>query len=363
MRTRWLIPVVCWLLVPGGPASGPAWANDTSSELAIGGLRFVRTDQIAIEREDLFLSPREVRVRYAMRNLTDHEVRLHVAFPLPAVPIEGPDGFRIFDEQGHDAGRSVLGFERYGQANFLDFRASMGGRYLAPQIEVRAALPDGRDITEALFDIGGYSLMLRPRLFSASRDLGFAGGDGEENVGPNILRQLDELGAIRKDPADELGMARWRTFVTFHWDAVFPPGVTVVEHRYTPIVGFSHVGFTRDVARAKERAAAIAGYCIGPTEVGRLDAAMAARTGPTASDDLDGITLGYVLSTGANWAGPIRHFHLEITTDPARFLPRFDTIELCTEFPLRRPAPGRVEADVDSFMPTKDIEVLLLDTK
>lgn len=71
-------------------ATNAARAHDSSSELALGGLRFIKTDEIAIEREDLVLSPQKALVRCEMRNLTDHPVKLHVAFPMPAVPLETP---------------------------------------------------------------------------------------------------------------------------------------------------------------------------------------------------------------------------------------------------------------------------------
>jgi len=48
--------------------SGQAAANDSGSELAAGGIVLVKNDDIAMQREDLTLSPSEVRVRYEMRN-------------------------------------------------------------------------------------------------------------------------------------------------------------------------------------------------------------------------------------------------------------------------------------------------------
>src|SRR5262245_8833751 len=50
-------------------------ANDTMATVGAGGLQFEQTDKIRMEREDLYLSPREVRVSYVFRNLTNQDVR------------------------------------------------------------------------------------------------------------------------------------------------------------------------------------------------------------------------------------------------------------------------------------------------
>ena len=68
---------------------GPAGlrANDTLAVFGAGGLQFEQTDKIRMEREDLYLSPREVRVSYVFRNLTDHDVSGRVAFPMPEINV------------------------------------------------------------------------------------------------------------------------------------------------------------------------------------------------------------------------------------------------------------------------------------
>ena len=69
---RW--PVLAFALSLA--AAVPAAANDSSSELAAGGIVLVKTDAITMQREDLTLSPSEVKVRYEMRNDTGQPVTL-----------------------------------------------------------------------------------------------------------------------------------------------------------------------------------------------------------------------------------------------------------------------------------------------
>ena len=84
--TTWL----AGLVVLGLAAA--ASANDSASELAAGGIVLVKNDIVAMQREDLVLSPAEVRVGYEMRNDSGQPVTLPVAFPLPEVPASTPAG-------------------------------------------------------------------------------------------------------------------------------------------------------------------------------------------------------------------------------------------------------------------------------
>jgi hypothetical protein len=52
-------------------AAVPAAANDSTATLSVGGLQLEKTDKIAMLSEDLYLSAKEVRVRYVYRNLTN----------------------------------------------------------------------------------------------------------------------------------------------------------------------------------------------------------------------------------------------------------------------------------------------------
>ncbi len=72
-------------------AALPALANDTTAELATAGLIFVTNDNIEMSAEDLFISAKQVRVRYRFVNKANTDVTVLVAFPLPEVRISEPD--------------------------------------------------------------------------------------------------------------------------------------------------------------------------------------------------------------------------------------------------------------------------------
>ncbi len=63
----------------------PVFANDSIAELGTGGLILSRSDAIAMESEDLYISPEKVTVDYVFRNNTDKDVDAIVAFPMPDI--------------------------------------------------------------------------------------------------------------------------------------------------------------------------------------------------------------------------------------------------------------------------------------
>jgi hypothetical protein len=258
-----------------------------------------------MQREDLTLSLNEVRVRYEMRNDSAGPVTLRVAFPLPELPALTPGG-RITTTGGYN-----IPMREPREANFIDFRVWTDGRELTPEVEIRATLPDGRDVAAAVRQIGGIPLVMRSGLFFPPDDA---------DLDAEARRRLTETGAI--ELLDGRGYRLpWTTYVTFHWMQTFAPGVTVVEHSYRPIVGF--LPFRPDaqgVVSGTDDLAAT--FCIDAAEKRRLhDISARARerrlkAGEGENSYLSGYTLGYVLQTARNWRGPIGTFHLTVKDDP-----------------------------------------------
>ena len=98
-----VIGMVACGLFAGRPSE--LFANDTMATIGAGGLQFQKTDDIRMEREDLYLGLQEVRVSYVFRNLTDHDVRMTVAFPMPDVDVLGmserPHEFHLSSRRRH----------------------------------------------------------------------------------------------------------------------------------------------------------------------------------------------------------------------------------------------------------------------
>jgi len=340
-------------------AAGHAYANDTASELAAGGLVLTRTDDITIQREDLLLSLDEVRVHYEMRNNRTAPVTLRLAFPMPPVPVETAGGMMVPGPSGWSTVRQVV-LGSGSRPDFLNFSISANGRAITPEIEIKALLPDGRNIADALRTIVGADHILHPRYYLRAGDSDKS--DAEYEVSSDVLKKLQEIGAV--DPT--YGQPRWTTLVTYHWMQVFPPGVTKIAHTYRPVVGYfpfrteagTWLGGNTGTTEAINGT-----YCVG---AGAESIARRLR----AKDGYNyAYTLGYITTTGANWAGPIESFHLRVTgariaLPEGNALPyRADTagyVALCADIPLRRTGPVDLEGKARNVTPKTDLQVLFV---
>ena len=80
-----LVAACFWL------AAAPAGANDSTAELAAGGLVLRQSRNIEMQSEDLYISPTAVRVTYRFRNTSSAPISTVVAFPMPDITVAGPD--------------------------------------------------------------------------------------------------------------------------------------------------------------------------------------------------------------------------------------------------------------------------------
>lgn len=351
---RWAAWLAGVALLCGAAAAS---ANDSASELAAGGIVLVKTDAIAMQREDLHLSPGEVRVRYEMRNDTGQSVTLRVAFPLPEMPSQTPGGWVV---STNPAANNIV-MRQPTDPNFLRFRVRIDGQEVTPEAEVRAELPDGRNITAELIKIGGMKLVLHTGLF-------FPPDDAE--LEPATRAALEELGAIEPLYAKGYRLP-WITRVTFHWMQTFRPGITVIEHSYQPILGFRFV--------VPEANGKISGsgdgdtqrdFCItGATEqaVRTLSQRLAAERAKRGVQDsfLKGYTLGYILLTARNWRGPIGIFHLTVQGGPGGLagdtdFKKTELVTFCSDLALRRTGPLKFEASAQDYVPKHDLRILFV---
>jgi hypothetical protein len=117
-------------------------------ELAIGGLVFVKNNNIEMLSENLFISADEIRVRYRFLNKSNKNITVHVAFPLP--DLKANRGEDLIDIPTHDP------------VNFVGFATKVDGRPIHTNVEQKIYIK-GRDQTEALKRLGIPLYPLRPR--------------------------------------------------------------------------------------------------------------------------------------------------------------------------------------------------------
>lgn len=301
-----------------------ASANDSSAELGAGGIQLVPNWDIVVDREDLYVSPDLVGVRYVFRNTTKEPIRLLVAFPLPDVDLT-----ELFEVP--------IDIPSPEHANFVDFEVVVNGAPVAVQVEQRASA-QGIDRTDLLNSL---SIPLNP--FSDKAYAALAAVD------PSTSAELKRIGVGHSyEPHDPL-IPAWSVKTTFYWEQDFPPmAETIIEHRYTPVVGQGFFGtyiFDKDDPEGY-----VTDYCIDTS----TESAIRKRINQYGGDYLIEHRLSYILTTARNWQGPIGEFRLVIDKKDPNWL-----VSLCLSG-LKKIAPTQFEYTAKDYVPEKDLRVLFL---
>lgn len=309
-------------------ASG-AQANDTTAALGNSGLTFTKADAIAMRSEELSISRERIRVHYTFFNGSEMPVTTRVAFPLPDLI---PDFF-------------------FRNASVpTDFTVKVDGQDIAPQLEQKAIGKDGTDRTALLRKL--------------SVDLDF--------TQPDVEKQLDDLPSIQQSELQHAGLVDifdttdprtkkrfikplWIVKAAYHWEQTFPAGRNIaVEHSYRPSVGGQLGVGQHYVASEKTEWSPkdMQRYCMDASFLAAADRAR--KTGHGNHMPYYEARLDYVLTTGANWAGPIGDFRLIIdkgTTD--------DLVTFCGDG-VKKISPTQFEMRRTDFLPQSDLHILLV---
>ncbi|GAB4363312.1 MAG: DUF4424 domain-containing protein [Oricola sp.] len=311
--------------------AGSAAANDTAAELGAGGLIYARSDEVSIESETLYISIDKVTVDYVFRNNAGRDVETIVAFPMPDI------------ETGPDANISIPRFDD----NFLGFSVEADGQAIRPDLQQRA-WANGIDVTDILVKAG---LPVSPLAY-------YDDGPDLASLPQDTLAELVEHGMVtaQYDPGEGKFVApvdpAWSLKSAYWWRMTFPAGADVsVHHEYTPSVGGTVGVFFPDIAEIaadyEDR------YC---TDAGFVRAVRKRQEAAQARGEA-GYTerwLSYVLTTGANWAGFIRHFRLIVDKGSEKNL-----VSFCGEG-VEKTGPTTFEMEKTEFWPERDLDILFI---
>lgn len=296
--------------------SAPAAADDSLASLGAGGVQLLRSDNIVLERQDLFLSPDLVTVDFTFRNHTPNAVESLVAFVLP-------------DLSADDYRRRFWGLSAPHGVNFLSFSGTVDGHPITPRWDIRAIATDGTDITE--------------KLISAGADPNFFALDAI----PEIRTRLTSVGAV-----DEDGIPAWTMRTRLYWPQSFPPGRPMrITHSYRPLTGGTEL-LPQMLDDSRDHQGLAAEYCMD--DQSKAAALQLAEAASRSNRAVSLRFIDYALTTGANWAGPIGTLSIVVEAGtPDRLL--------ATCFPgLHKVGQGRMEGRIDGLEPDKDIHVMIV---
>jgi hypothetical protein len=340
LRATWLPGTIAVLLSGLALGGGSALANDSTAELAAGGLVLTRSDVIMLESEDLFVSKALVTVDYVFRNTGDADVETVVAFPMPDI-VANPDGDVSVPDNTTD--------------NFLDFSTVIDGVAVVPQLEQRA-LVAGIDVTDDLIAQGVPLLAFLPDTRDRLNALPDAVAAHWATRGVIRSYRYDD-GTGEKDAREGL----WTVKTTFWWRATFPAGKAVaVSHRYRPSIGGS-LGLNFQYDGPYGRDSYVKTYCLD----GSLERAV--EKAEAAGATLFESRLAYVLMSGGNWSnGVIGRFHLTVDKGTTDDFVSFCAGELTGEEPppqglVKKTGPTGFEMTLTDFVPARDLNVLFVE--
>lgn len=302
----------------------PATANDSVASMGAGGLVLQRTEGITMVSEDLFLSAREVRVTYQFLNHTDEGIETIVAFPMPDIPpgYMGDMGGRLDDP-----------------AHIVPFITWVNDRAVWSDVEYKAVV-DGVDVTERLRAL---DLPLAPH--------GQDSWDAVNALSESVRRSLTDEGILdsgrKPDGSLDWSLPNWTLKTTHYWTQWFPPGEAVeITHLYAPAIGgtvMTMVGHA-DGPLSEYRET----YCLDETVI------QAAQREESTGRRFGETWLDYILTTGANWSGPIGDFRLVVDKGSTNNL-----VSFCGDG-VRRISPTQFEVRHTNYTPTRDLNVLIL---
>ena len=311
--------------------AAPALADDSSAMLGAGGIELVKNADIRMASEDLFLSPKAVRVHYTFTNDSGRDIDAMVAFPLP-------------DIDNYEYSESPIGTVFDTTPNFVGFKLMVDGKPVNAQVEERA-FNGGRDVTATVLAA------------HAPLDVVIGGNyDRLKALSPAGIAILKNAGLLEGGGGDDYH-AKWTTKTKFFWTMHFPAGATVpVDHTYQPVTGQTF--FTTYALSDKEETARYArDYCIDSGTQAVIKSGFAAMRGTSGNDGMyNQYTTDFVIKTANNWKGPIGTFHLTLDK-----LKPSNILSLCWPGDLKKTGATRFESTLTDFTPRADIKVLVLE--
>jgi hypothetical protein len=324
--------LVCTAII----VTNPVQAADSLAVLGAGGLELTRPADIAMESEDLFLSPTQVRVRYVFSNKSDPDITAQVAFPLPEVPSGPGANFDLPDDKND---------------NFVGFSVVVDGRPITPALEQRAisapvefegqppvTMKEGIDITDKVLEAG---LPINPNLPLWREKV--------KALPPDVRYRLLQQNILYDDGGtdDYRFGAGWTLRETYHWEQTFPAGKTIaVDHSYKPVLGGSIIYGDGEYFKQ---------YCLDDQTKAGIRQLLKNAQKSSRDAGVPGRELSYFLTTGANWRGPIGDFHLTIDKGNPKAI-----LSLCP-IGIEKTGPTTFELRRKNFTPKEDIGLAIFD--
>lgn len=323
-------------------------ANDGFGGLSAIGLQFAKTEKVRMVREDLFLSPERVEVRYLFHNDGPQPVQGEIIFPLPPISLSGLGNADF-----------ALDGRQLASDNPVNFTLHIDGKAQPVQVERIAVIEPpyeegrkaslnydspGKDVT-ALLKEHAIPLSLAHEQVTAHLS----------RLPQTTLKRLQELQLVEVYEG-EPPLPLWSIILRYHWPQSFAAGQDLrIEHSYNPAPPggiFVWPADQKEIDPYQQQL--IRDYCIDEsTRRGLVKRLHAPGKGDMAGTGM-AVFLDYVLTTANTWKGPIGTFHLTIDKGKPD-----NILSLCIDG-LRKTGPTRFEMEQSNFTPHRDLRLMIV---
>jgi Domain of unknown function (DUF4424) len=317
----------------------PTHANDSNAAIGLGGLELIKNEVISMDSEDLFISQKQIRVKYKYTNTSKKDVSLLISFPLPAIP-DGIDGY-------------------LGDQSYPDWQTDVQFKTLVDGKAVKLGYTE-------TYEVNGKNVEARIKQLKWPlkfwNDSTF--DDKIEKMNASERIAFVKEGLLKKSKDGDYYYPNWKMVAQVTRTQTFPAGKSVtVEHSYAPILGGS-VGGTLERQYRTQKDMGFAEYakeyCIDKSFLSGFDRIRYAKPRKGASEDerqgrmYGDVWISYILKSGANWRGPIKDFRLVVDKGTAENL-----VSFCMDG-VKKIAPTQFEVRKTNFEPTKDLDILIV---
>ena len=311
----------------------PASANDSTAELALGGLVLPREAGISIESQELTIAPDHVTIRYVFLNSGPAPATVTVTFPLPEIDLSEADNYAIPSDD---------------PLNFVAFQTKVDGKPVSFKVGQRAVLGE-KDVSASIRS-AGLPLLLIGAQQGRIADLAKEARMRLAGEGLLIPAGTDVKGR-------QLHAAGWTVKTAATRRQTFRAGQTVVEHRYRASVGMSHdtvlrKGLRDNAAMEPEVKRYRTSYCIGDDLLRGIDRIAGDAEANTASVRERRITFAF--AAGANASAPVKDFRLVVDKGRPDHL-----VSFCLDN-VKKITPTAFEVRMKDFTPQRGLKILLI---
>lgn len=340
-----------------------AYANDSAAAIGAGGIHFHKTEGIVMEKEELFITPDHIKVYYVFKNVTNKDIIVDVFFPLPIqseISAQKTWDKEILDEMNEQNKRNNPEYDSSSfleQVPFENFSVRVDGKKVAFKREIRA-LQKGKDMTNLFHD---NNLPLNPVLASCNYPMT---KESDTQACDERMKRYQNLGLLSPE-----GQPLWQKQIHYHWLQTFPKGKEVkIEHSYRPARGsffFEHqanrLPMEMLIEQLLSRGEWIAKFCPWQSiSITDNFIPWIIREFQQTSKSTENLTLmfyevDYILTTGANWEGPIRDFTITIE------YPKDGTVASCWPFDqnkIKDIGSNKIQFHQKDFKPDQDLKIL-----